>query len=121
MREQSIHNPDDHPTPERRCSVRVCCTGFVEGMSTAPSKLFRGEIRNVSETGCLIYTRANVGVAPGTTVELSFKFAGAGYSALGRVIEALPSSRIRIQFIATDPTFTERIRDICGSTPPGRG
>jgi hypothetical protein len=48
-------------------------------------------------------------------MQLRFKMGHAHYHALARVIEALPSTGMRMQFIATDPAFTNRIRHILSS------
>jgi hypothetical protein len=104
-------------TSDRRRSVRIVCTGFAEGISTGPSQLFRGEIWNISDSGCFISTRAAVAPATGTVIELRFKFGGAAYTALARVVEALPSSGIRIRFVAIEPRFSEHMRRILGANP----
>jgi len=108
---------------DRRRSVRICCTGFAEGISTAPCRLFRGEIRNISDSGCFISTVASVVLNPGTLVELKFWFAGAAYNALARVVETLPSSGFRMRFVATELTFSDHIRRILSarSEPPRSG
>lgn len=66
----------------------------------------------MSETGCFISVRASINLPRGTGVQLRFKVGRAEYSALARVVEALPCCGIRMQFIATDPAFTERMRQI---------
>jgi hypothetical protein len=106
------HNPKKETDADRRGSVRICCTGFAEGVSLNPSHLFRGEIRNVSETGCFISLRVAVNLAPGTCVQLRFKMGHAEYSALARVVQSLPSNGIRMRFVAIDPAFTDRMRHI---------
>jgi PilZ domain-containing protein len=105
---------------ERRHSVRICCTGFAEGVSANPTQLFRGEIRNVSETGCFISLRVAVKLLPGTYVELRFRMGSAQYRALARVVEAIPSNGIRMRFVAIDPAFTDRMRQILSAKPGTR-
>jgi hypothetical protein len=105
------------PDVERRSSVRICCSGFAEGLSIEPSQLFRGEIRNVSETGCFVSLRVSVNLPPGTSVQLRFKMGRAEYSALARVVESVPFIGIRMRFTATDPAFTERMRQILSANP----
>jgi hypothetical protein len=115
--EASAHKPEEMPAHERRQSARICCAGFAEGISARPSQLFRGEIRNVSETGCFISVRAAVALPAGTIVELRFKLGGFNYCALASVVQALPAKSIRMRFIAVDPAFTEHIRRILKSNP----
>ena len=117
MLESQDDNTNRRSRPERRRSARICCTGFAEGVSTNPSQLFRGEIRNVSETGCLIALKAKIALTPGSLIELQFKMGGKGYRALARVVEAVPATSIRMQFIAADPALTERIRRILSANP----
>ena len=121
-----LDSPDDKPaarsndlrsTSDRRRSIRIVCTGFAEGVSTGPCQLFRGEIRNISDSGCFISTAAVVALSPGTIIELRFKFGGAAYNALARVVEALPSSGIRMRFEAIEPRFSEHMRRILGANP----
>jgi len=109
---QSGYKSEEKSDHDRRSSTRICCTGFAEGVSTDSRQLFRGEIRNVSETGCFISVRAAVKLAAGTTVELRFKLGLREYAALARVVEAMPTIGIRFHFIATDPEFPDRIRRI---------
>jgi hypothetical protein len=115
MLEPPDHNTKSHPHADRRQSVRICCACFVEGVSDEPGHLFRGEIHNVSETGCFVSLRAPLTLPPGSRMQLRFKMGHAHYHALARVIEALPSTGMRMQFIATDPAFTNRIRHILSS------
>lgn len=112
MLEPPAENATSQSRLERRRSPRICCSGFAEGVSDQPSHLFRGEIRNVSETGCFISVRASLNLPRGTCVQLRFKLGRAEYSAVARVVEALPCCGLRMQFIATDPAFTERMRQI---------
>jgi len=102
---------------DSRRSVRICCEGFAECISIDPSQLFRGEIRNVSETGCFISLRVSVNLPPGTYVRLRFRMGRAEYSALASVVESMPSIGIRMRFISTDEAFTDRIHQILGKDP----
>lgn len=112
MIEPPAQNAKSQSRLERRRSVRICCSGFAEGVSDRPSHLFRGEIRNVSETGCFISVRASMNLPRDTCVQLRFKMGRAEYGALARVVETLPCVGIRMQFMATDPEFTERMHRI---------
>lgn len=104
---------------DRRRSVRICCAGFAECVSIDPNQLFRGEIRNISETGCLISLRVSANLPPGTYVQLRFRMGRAEYSALARVVESMPAG-IRMRFIATDPAFIDRMHQILGAGSSSR-
>ena len=54
-----------------------------------------------------------------TCVQLRFKMGRAEYSALARVVETLPCVGVRMQFIATDPKFTERMHHILSANAHG--
>jgi hypothetical protein len=114
------YNPKKESETERRRSVRFCCTGFAEGVSTDPTQLFRGEIRNVSETGCFISLRFAVNLTSGTYVQLRFKIGRAEHSALARVVQAVPFYGIRMRFVAIDPAFIDRMRQILSANPGTR-
>ena len=120
MPKPSAQNGKSHIRSERRRSARICCSGLVEGVSDQPGHLFRGEIRSVSEAGCFISTRASVKLPRGACVQLRLKLGRVEYSALARVVEALPCCGIRMQFIATDPAFTERMRYILSANADGQ-
>lgn len=120
MLEPPDHITKSHSHADRRQSVRICCTCFVEGVSDEPGHLFRGEIHDVSETGCFVSLRAPVNLRTGARIQLRFKMGQAQYQALARVIEALPSTGMRMQFIATDPAFVNRIRQILSSNANAR-
>ena len=121
MLDSRPHKTDSQAHAERRRAVRICCTGWAEGLSIDPSQLFRGEIRNVSETGCFITLRVPVNLPRGTPVQLRFKMGRAEYCARARVVEALPCTGIRMQFISTDPAFTERMRQIVSTNSNTQG
>ncbi|MBS1805413.1 MAG: PilZ domain-containing protein [Acidobacteria bacterium] len=104
---------------ERRQAVRICCAGFAECVSIDPNQLFRGEIRNISETGCYISLRVSVNLPPGTYVQLRFRMGRAEYCAQARVVESMRGG-IRMRFIATDPEFNERMRQILGAGSSSR-
>jgi|KBSMisStaDraftv2_1062788.scaffolds.fasta_scaffold36579_2 hypothetical protein len=109
---------DERPGYERRSSTRICCAGFAECLAADSHQLFRGEIRSVSETGCFISVRAAVKLAANAIVELRFKLGQTEYTAMARVVETVPSTGIRMRFIATDPALTDRIRRILSMKSP---
>lgn len=117
MLESQVYKTKDQAHAERRRAVRIYCAGFAEGVSIDPSQLFRGEIRNVSETGCFVSLRVPVNLPPGTYVKLRFRMGRAEYNAVARVVESMPTGGIRMHFVSTDPAFTERMRQILNAKP----
>ena len=118
MPDPSHLTTNSRPIAERRRNVRISCAAFAEGISVGPSRLFRGELQNVSDSGCFISTRAAIDIPSNTIVDLRFNLAGIRYSALAGVVEALPTGGIRMRFLATDPAFSDRIRRILGARSP---
>lgn len=110
-------NPKTDSRPERRRSTRICCSGLVEGVADQPGHLFRGELRNISETGCFISVRASLRLPAGACVQLRFRLGRAEYNAVARIIETVPSAGVRVHFIATDPAFIDRMRQIVRASP----
>jgi hypothetical protein len=57
---------------ERRLSHRVGCKGFADAFVMETGYLFRGEIRDIRETGCYIMTNAQMQLERLTEVDLIF-------------------------------------------------
>lgn len=98
------------PQKERRRSVRVTCTQLLEGVALKPGILFRGIIRDISETGCYVATRAQMQIEPDQTMELRFRLERESHRVLARVVEMKPLIGIRMEFIETGPRFLQVIR-----------
>jgi hypothetical protein len=95
---------------ERRRSVRVTCTEMLEGVSLKPGILFRGRIRDISETGCYVATRAQMQIEPDRTIELRFRMGEETHRVLAKVVEMKPLTGIRMVFIEPGPRFLEVVR-----------
>jgi len=98
---------------ERRRSVRVVCTESVEGVALNPGILFRGKMRDLSETGCYVVTRAVVQLEPGHIIELRFKIGKVEQRTLARVVQIMPPMGIRMEFVETGQGFSKLFRGFC--------
>jgi hypothetical protein len=87
---------------ERRRSRRFLCSGQAEGLFHRPDVLFRGEVRDMSLTGCLIQTRAQLRVQPQTEVELRFQVNNNHYRTLARVVEIRSGQGVGMEFMHED-------------------
>jgi hypothetical protein len=77
--------------------------------------LFRGELRDLSESGCYIATRARVQLEAGHMLELRLKLRNAEHQTLARVVQMIPGSGIRMEFLENGPRFLESVRRFCAS------
>jgi hypothetical protein len=84
---------------ERRLSHRVACKGFADALVLDTGYLFRGEIRDVSETGCFLMTQARLQLERLTKVDLLFVLNGRNYRTLARVMEVQPSKNVGLEFL----------------------
>jgi hypothetical protein len=87
---------------ERRRNRRFPCSGLAEGLFHQPEILFRGELRDVSLTGCMILTRAHLHVQVLSLVELRFQVNNNHYRTRARVIEIRNGQGVGMEFIHED-------------------
>jgi hypothetical protein len=72
---------------ERRRSRRHDCEGFAEACVKNPDSLFRGEIRDISQTGCFIRTKARLNLARFAALDLRFMLNGQRYRVAARAMD----------------------------------
>jgi len=65
---------------ERRIAKRHACDGFAEVVVPTSGFLFRGEIADLSETGCYVKTRARLSLRRSSEAELRFTVNGDNFS-----------------------------------------
>jgi hypothetical protein len=87
---------------ERRRSRRFPCKGDAEGLFHQPDILFRGEVRDMSLTGCLVLTRAQLRVQVLAHVELRFLVNNNHYRTLARVIDIRKGQGVGMEFMHPD-------------------
>ena len=102
--ETDIGNPSDTPSSggkELRRYHRYLCDGFAEVIVLHPECLFRGEIRNVSQTGCFIVTKARIRLDPSAEAEIRFKLNNREFKTHARVMNVRPGDGIGFQFVSS--------------------
>lgn len=90
------------PGTERRRSKRYACEGFAEALVFHPETLVRGEIRDISESGCYLMTRAHLKMERAAEVELRFTLHGNHYRMNARVTDVRPGRGMGLEFAAGD-------------------
>jgi hypothetical protein len=97
---------------ERRSNQRHHCEGFAEASVSNPQVLFRGEVRDISRTGCYIKTYARLHLALFTTVDIHFKVNGKYYHAPARVMNIRPGKGVGLEFVFPDPQAAEWLSEL---------
>jgi PilZ domain len=97
---------------ERRRHERFACDEFAEVVSFHPKVLFRGEVRDISLTGCFVTTRAHLKLKRFAEIELRFSANGQQISALARVMDVRPGKGLGVEFLPGDPRMSKRFREV---------
>jgi hypothetical protein len=89
---------------ERRKQQRFECGGPAEVVSLDSQNLYRGEIKDLSLTGCYILTgTARLDLDRRAAVELCLCVNGDPLNTPARVIMVRPESGVALEFLAIDP------------------
>jgi hypothetical protein len=97
---------------ERRRSRRHDCEGYVEAWVSHPDSLFRGEIQDISLTGCFIRTKARLNLAHFAAVDLHFTLENSHFRAATRVIDVRPGKGVGLEFIFAESQPPEWITSL---------
>ena len=97
---------------EQRRHQRFPCSGFAEVVVFNPELLFRGEVKDISLTGCFIATRARLKLKRFAEIELRFSANGQHLSSLARIMEVRPGSGVGIEFLPGDPRMDRQFREL---------
>ena len=90
------------PPDDRRKATRYACEGFAEIVGSEIRFLFRGEIQNLSQSGCYIQSRAPLKLQKNIDVQLHFTVEGANYDAMARIMVVEPGIGAGFQFLSID-------------------
>jgi hypothetical protein len=88
---------------ERRRSNRYPCSGFAEVMVVQPECLFRGEIRDISQHGCFIISRAPLRLVRLCDAEIRFKLNDHQFRIRARVMSARQGDGVGFEFHDVNP------------------
>ena len=97
---------------ERRQSRRFSCGGFAEVFSNETGNLFRGEIRDISQTGCYIMTRVRLKLERLAEVDVVFVLNKRRFQTLARVMDVRPGKGLGLEFVLSEPGTEESIKDL---------
>lgn len=95
---------------ERRRHPRYVCEGFVEAIVNEAEFLFRGEIHDLSRSGCFIRTRARLRVQPGQQVDLFFTIQNDQIKCQARVANLHAGKGVGLEFIVVSERAQKTIR-----------
>jgi hypothetical protein len=96
-------NQNEGSGMDRRKHKRYPCEGFAEVVGFRPHVLFRGRVRDISQSGCFVETRAHLNLPRLAEVEVRFTVCGLRQSALARVMDVRPGKGAGFEFLSTDP------------------
>jgi hypothetical protein len=113
-------NGEIFASKERRLSHRVGCKGFADAFVIDTGYLFRGEIRDISETGCFLMTQAGLQLERLTEVDLLFVLNGRNYRTFARVMEVQPRKGVGLEFLFSDQAVEESFKKLHRGLVPSR-
>jgi hypothetical protein len=105
-------NEDTGTGSERRRHTRYACDGRAEVVVFRPDLLFRGEVKDISRTGCYIATRARLNLRKFAEIELRFSANGQHLSSLARVMDVRPGHGVGIEFLPGDPRMDQEFHEL---------
>jgi hypothetical protein len=117
---EPIANSEKGETPanrERRLSQRVGCKGFADAFVIETGYLFRGEIRDISETGCYLMTNARIQLERLTEVDLIFVLNNRKYHTLARVMKIRAGKGVGFEFLFSDQAAEESFKQLSSVMP----
>jgi hypothetical protein len=100
-------NQNEASGSERRRHKRFPCEGFAEVVAFRANVIFRGKIRDISQSGCFVETRAHLNLPRLAEVEVRFTVFGLKQSVLARVMDVRPGKGAGFEFLASDPRLEQ--------------
>lgn len=97
---------------DRRRHERFPCDSMAEVVVSHPELLFRGEVKDISSSGCYVATRARLNLKRFAEVELRFSANGGQMRSLARVVDVRPGRGVGVEFLPGDPKMSRRIQDL---------
>jgi hypothetical protein len=97
---------------DRRRHTRFVCEGSAEVMVFQPKFLFRGRIRDLSESGCFIETSVRLNLKRMAEVEVRFTERGVYLAVLARVMVIRPGRGAGFEFLSSDPRLSRAFHQL---------
>jgi len=88
---------------ERRRSPRYRCHGHAEAMVLFPETLLRGDISDISLSGCFLETHARLRLDRFSKLDLRFQINGNHYHTVARVMGVRVGSGVGVEFFFDSP------------------
>lgn len=101
-------NQDEQVGSERRRHRRFPCEGFAEVVAIRASVVFRGKLKDISQSGCYIETRAHLNLPRLAEVEVRFTAFGRKLTALAKVMDIRPGKGAGFEFLPCDSRLDQR-------------
>ena len=99
----AIKHENGSSRSEKRRHRRFACDGAAEVFVFASRSLFRGRIRDLSESGCFFATRAWLNLRRNAEVELRFTVNGVQIAVVARAMDVRPGGGAGFEFLPDDP------------------
>ena len=103
---------DEAAGRERRRHERFACNSMAEVVVFHPELLFRGEVKDISSSGCYIATRARLNLKHFAIIELRFSANGEQMTSRARVIDVRPGRGLGVEFLPGDPNMSKRFQHL---------
>jgi len=97
---------------ERRLNRRFACDGFAEIFAFKSGFLFRGTIRDISQTGCYIATKFAMKLESLSEVDVLLRLKNHDYRVLARVRNFRPGKGVGLEFLYRDPQVDARFQNV---------
>jgi hypothetical protein len=97
---------------ERRLSRRFACDGFAEVFAFETGFLFRGTIRDISQTGCYVMTKFALKLESLSEVDVLLILKNYEYRIRARVRNFRPGKGVGLEFLYDDPQIEARFQTL---------
>jgi hypothetical protein len=88
------------------------CDGFAEVSVFQPSFLFRGRVRDISQSGCFVETLTRNPIPVDSRAELRFTANGERLTSLALVKLVVPGKGVGFEFVAGDPRMDQKFLNL---------
>ena len=97
---------------DRRLSRRFACDGFAEIYAFEAGFLFRGTIRDISQTGCYVMTKFALKLESLSEVDVLLILKNYEYRIRARVRNFRPGKGVGLEFLYDDPQIEARFQTL---------
>jgi hypothetical protein len=98
---------------DRRRHRRCPCHIFSEGVVRYRGSMFRGEILDISESGCFLMTKAHLNLERYGEVDLHFKYRNVGFRTVALAMDIQPGKGVGLEFSFADAQTAKAFLALC--------